>query len=393
MKSDVTTASMTEIMNFFRPKSLAETRVAQAIRMDLLNPPHTIFHGGPGSGKYTVADLWIRRSFGRSFSSDEPPQVTEQLRKREWTFKTPAKVMSFNVWSCKTHFVVNPSMLGNNDRHFLQQFVESVCDTANVSAYDGTSNQGVSDYKVIMISNADLLSSAAQHSIKCIMETSVHNCRFVLLTRSLSKLIDAISSRCIKIKVGLAEAPAMKSMLVRVESEVGVELPPKVTCEIVETSKGSWKKFWSLLSFAFGSHPYVITAPGSRSGSVTSDEANEPLVRDIVNALMRDQSIENFLSIRDKVYSLLNIGLSPSFICCGVTVKVLTKLDNSISADQKAEVLRIACLTDMRASRGRPIIHIEWFLSHLLDLCMSRKTSSIDMCHQNTADAARGQQR
>ena len=341
----------------FRPKTLESTRVSQAIKMGLRNPPHIIFHGGPGSGKYTVANLWIKRSFA---AEDD----FEPLKKKEWTFKSPTKLMTSNVWSCKTHFIVNPSLLGTNDRYFLQNFVESVCDTANVSSYNDAGRQG-SDYKVILIINADLLSSAAQHSIKCIMETSVHNCRFVLLTRSLSKLIDAISSRCIKVKV-VSETGAMMSTLRQVETEIfGGDSPISETSrtELIQNTKGNWKTFWLLVSVALDSAQLQVEA-------LVKTRSEELLAEEVIALLLKSPTIDSFLVARDKMYSMLNLGLTPSVICCELTVASLSRLANLLTAKQIDSLLRIACLTDVRASCGRPIVHLEWFVASVLELCV-----------------------
>jgi len=55
-------------------------------------------------------------------------------------------------------------------------------------------------FKVIIISEANRLSKGAQHALRRTMEKYMAQCRLILLTESISKLIPALRSRCLGIR-------------------------------------------------------------------------------------------------------------------------------------------------------------------------------------------------
>ena len=56
-------------------------------------------------------------------------------------------------------------------------------------------------FKVIVISEANRLSKDAQHALRRTMEKYTAHCRLILVTESISKLIPALRSRCLGIRI------------------------------------------------------------------------------------------------------------------------------------------------------------------------------------------------
>ena len=70
--------------------------------------------------------------------------------------------------------------------------------TQKIRKYQITEN-----FKVIIISEANRLSKGAQHALRRTMEKYMAQCRLILLTESISKLIPALRSRCLGIRLVL----------------------------------------------------------------------------------------------------------------------------------------------------------------------------------------------
>ena len=65
-------------------------------------------------------------------------------------------------------------------------------------------------FKVIVISEANRLSKDAQHALRRTMEKYTAHCRLILVTESISKLIPALRSRCLGIRIEVCSKFAKK---------------------------------------------------------------------------------------------------------------------------------------------------------------------------------------
>lgn len=149
--------------------------------------PHLLVYGPPGAGKKTRIMGIIRELYG--------PGV-EKIRTEMVQFETPSKkkleIMTLNS---NYHIEVNPSDVGIYDRVVIMQLVKT---TAQVHQIDPT---GQGDFKIVLLTNVDQLSKDAQHALRRTMEKYVKTCRLILCANSTSRVIPAIRSRCLGIRV------------------------------------------------------------------------------------------------------------------------------------------------------------------------------------------------
>lgn len=151
------------------------------------------------------------------------------------------------------HLEVTPSDAGRKDIHVIRSCLRHLCQatappTSMFSIVDpsavgggrrekkaengGTHDQkesnnesGVSEekvalpsYRVIIINQADKLSSEAQAALRCTMEEYAKRVRFVLICEHLSNVLDAIQSRCLMVRVPRPTRAAMAAALANVAS-------------------------------------------------------------------------------------------------------------------------------------------------------------------------------
>ena len=64
-------------------------------------------------------------------------------------------------------------------------------------------SKGRKGYKVLVLNEVDRLTKEAQHSLRRTMEKYSAACRLVLCCNSASKVIEAVRSRCLPIRVNL----------------------------------------------------------------------------------------------------------------------------------------------------------------------------------------------
>lgn len=92
-------------------------------------------------------------------------------------------------------FAVNPSDAGLYDRVVITDIIKQIAQTQQI---DPT---GQREFKVIVLSEVDNLTKDAQHALRRTMEKYVATCRLILCVNSTSRVIPAIKSRCLGIRV------------------------------------------------------------------------------------------------------------------------------------------------------------------------------------------------
>jgi replication factor C subunit 3/5 len=90
--------------------------------------------------------------------------------------------------------VVNPSDAGIYDRVVITDIIKQI-------AQSNVLDHGQRDFKVIVLSEVDELTKDAQHALRRTMEKYVATCRLILCVNSTSRVIPAIKSRCLGIRV------------------------------------------------------------------------------------------------------------------------------------------------------------------------------------------------
>lgn len=149
--------------------------------------PHLMFYGPSGAGKKTRIMCLLRELYGGG---------CERLRNETMTFTTASnrKIEVMTVGS-NYHLEVNPSDAGIYDRIVVVDLVKQVAQTHQL---DST---GQREFKVIVLSDVDDLTKDAQHALRRTMEKYVATCRIILCVNSTSRVIPAIRSRCLGIRV------------------------------------------------------------------------------------------------------------------------------------------------------------------------------------------------
>lgn len=99
------------------------------------------------------------------------------------------------VQSLYTSTSVNPSDAGIYDRIVISDIIKQIAQT---NVIDPSGQRG---FNVIVLSEVDELTKDAQHALRRTMEKYVATCRIILCVNSTSRVIPAIKSRCLGIRV------------------------------------------------------------------------------------------------------------------------------------------------------------------------------------------------
>ena len=157
------------------------------------------------------------------------------------TGKTTTAFAVCNEIGCKKPLIINASLDNNIDtiRSLVIQYA------TGVSVFGGR--------KVVILDEAERLSTAAQESLKGIIETVSKNCSFILTTNTKSRLVQPLVSRCREIDFIWSEKEALEVQVkflqrcAQILKDEGVEYDPKVLTSIVRRHFPDNRKIMGIL--------------------------------------------------------------------------------------------------------------------------------------------------
>jgi DNA polymerase III delta prime subunit len=144
--------------------------------------PHLLFHGPNGSGKKTMVNIFMEMLFGKSIHSVKDVKYIVSgsgNTETEEQFK-----QSFH------HIFIEPK--GNNhDRYLIHDVIKVYVSKARYNLVESKHH-----FKLVVINNVNIMSESVQFSLRRTIEKYSDQCRFIIISNSISKIINPIASRC-----------------------------------------------------------------------------------------------------------------------------------------------------------------------------------------------------
>ena len=179
--------------------------------------PHLLFYGVSGAGKKTLALAVLREIFGPSVEKVKVEGKTWKLEQGDRKIEVELTTLSSNY-----HVEMNPSDVGTKDRYVVQEVIK---DMARSRPIDAAGERG---FKVLLLNEVDRLSKEAQHGLRRTMEKYSQACRLILICNSVSKVLDAVRSRCLPIRVAAPSDAQVEALLNDVARREKLTLPPEL---------------------------------------------------------------------------------------------------------------------------------------------------------------------
>jgi len=203
----------------YRPKSVDEVshqgEVVASLRnaIEQQNLPHLIFYGPPGTGKTSTILACAKQLFGSAYRS---------------------RVMELNASDERGIGVV---------RNKIKTFAQVA-----VSSGGGSGGEKLPPYKLIILDEADSMTTDAQSALRRTMETYSRVTRFCIICNYISRLIPPIASRCAKFRFKPLPHEAMVGRLQHIcEAERVVGCDEAVLAELVRLSEGDMRRAIQML--------------------------------------------------------------------------------------------------------------------------------------------------
>uniref|UniRef100_A0A1A9Z1Z1 Replication factor C subunit 3 n=1 Tax=Glossina pallidipes TaxID=7398 RepID=A0A1A9Z1Z1_GLOPL len=307
--------------------------------------PHLLFYGPSGAGKKTRIMCLLRELYGAG---------VERLRNEIMTFTTSSnRKISVMTIGSNYHLEVNPSDAGIHDRVVIIDLIKQVAQVHQIDP------NGQREFKIIVLSEVDELTKDAQHALRRTMEKYVATCRIILSVNSTSRIIPAIRSRCLGIRVGAPRPDEMATILQNISKKEGVVLPSDLAKRIVQKSERNLRLAILMLETCkVQQYPFTV-----QQEIVGLDW--KTYLRETANQIISEQTPAKLEKIRDRLYELLAQGVPPDVIFQGLAKDLVCNSDMSI----KAKVLEYASLYEHRMQNGsKYIFHLEAFVAHFMNI-------------------------
>jgi replication factor C subunit 3/5 len=231
----------------YRPNSLADVSGHQDILatinkfVDANRLPHLLLYGPPGTGKTsTVLVLELNASDDRGIDV-----VREQIK----TFSSTKQIFA--------------------------------------GSFDKSSNQdNIANFKLIILDEADAMTSTAQMALRRIMEKYTANTRFCVIANYTHKLSPALLSRCTRFRFSPLKEKDIRVLVDKVILEEAVNIAPDAVDSLVTLSKGDMRRALNVLQACHASSTplHVPGEPLKEDKDIVRDLITQETIYDCIAA-------------------------------------------------------------------------------------------------------------
>ncbi|KAH8820675.1 P-loop containing nucleoside triphosphate hydrolase protein [Xylogone sp. PMI_703] len=205
----------------YRPDTLEDVSGHQDILVtinkfvDTNRLPHLLLYGPPGTGKTSTILALARRIYG-----------AKNMRQM---------VLELNA---------------SDDRGIdvVREQIKTFASTKQIfNMGPATAQSSIASYKLIILDEADAMTSTAQMALRRIMEKYTANTRFCIIANYTHKLSPALLSRCTRFRFSPLKEDDIRVLVDKVIAEEKVNISPEATDALVRLSKGDMRRALNVL--------------------------------------------------------------------------------------------------------------------------------------------------
>lgn len=286
----------------------------------------------------------------------------DKLRIEHEVIETPSKKkIEIQTVASNYHIEVNPSDVGIYDRLVIQELVKLHAGTGQIlsvaQGFSGEKASGPSEkpIKVIVIQEADRLSREAQQALRRTMEKYMATCRMILCAESSSRLIPAIKSRVLMIRVSAPSITEGAEIITSIGKKEGYHLPIDMTKEISEASGRNLRRALMMAEVMKARNKDVLALPNWLM-----------FITGLASKLLKRNTPQGLEEIRTDFYQLQAHMVPPETIFKHL-IKEFIHGDHNVDVRIQRAVIQLASHYEHQMRLGsKPVIHFEAFAAQLM---------------------------
>ncbi|KAI9810930.1 MAG: hypothetical protein M1826_003362 [Phylliscum demangeonii] len=241
--------------------------------------PHLLLYGPPGTGKTSTILALARMIYG---GRNMRQMVLELNASDDRGIDVVREQIKTFASMCERHGHVDAG----------GKLIRSGGGTKQIfsTASAGGSAPALAAYKLIILDEADAMTSTAQMALRRIMEKYTANTRFCIIANYTHKLSPALLSRCTRFRFSPLKAADIRSLVELVIEREAVRITPAAAESLVALSKGDMRRALNVLQACHASSTPLrargdpAPAPPAAAASVACDLITEASIYDCIAA-------------------------------------------------------------------------------------------------------------
>ena len=212
-------------------------------------------------------------------------------------------------------------------------------------------------FKILIMDEADHLTSDAQHALRRTMEIYTKTCRFCLIGNYSENIIDPIQSRCSVFRFSPLEEPDLKAYIQVIAEKENLDILEEGLDAIYQSAKGDVRKSINLLQAAAANQKLIDdVAIYNLLGNVSPEK-----VRDMLEVALDGRFLESRELLREL---LIDQGLAPDDIIRNIYREIMRH--STLTEKMKVKLSDSIGEVDYRLTQGsRAEIQLSTLLAHL----------------------------
>lgn len=294
--------------------------------------PGLIFYGPDETENIKIAYLFLEILYGKSvYKTNETKYVVSNNNINS----------EINIMQSNFHMVIQPDNNGSDKNKFL--VIKEYAKKTPLS-FIKTDKK----FKIVLINKANNLSYYAQTSLRRTIEIYAKHCRFIMISTSLSKIIDPLKSRCICIRIPKPTTTEIFNVLYNISLKEKMNLNLDKFYEIKKKNNRDIKKsIWDLDYLK-----YNIKEVNSFSDRI-----------ELICDYIMQNNVDDLITIRSILYNILITNISELDLLKSILKKIL---EEDLTDIQKYKIIKIASDIDFRLINSRHLIyHLEKFITNV----------------------------
>lgn len=298
----------------YRPSSLSDVSGHQDILatinrfVDTNRLPHLLLYGPPGTGKTSTVLALARRIYGG-----------KNMRQM---------VLELNA---------------SDDRGIdvVREQIKTFSSTKQIFAGSFDKSQqsdSIANYKLIILDEADAMTSTAQMALRRIMERYTANTRFCIIANYTHKLSPALLSRCTRFRFSPLKEPDIRRLVDKVITEENINIAPDAVASLVTLSKGDMRRALNVLQACHASST-PLQIPG---------EAVKPTA-----------SVEHELITQETIYTCIAAPHPEDISTITQTLLATSNINSCLSTINTLKRAKGLALADILTALGEQLAEIE----------------------------------